>query len=85
MFVRAVLCCFMPVPCVGVRPEGCGDGMVGEDGGWGEGVCSVIVACPGWRHNPLPEIRLFKYIENFTTRKGKFSVKMIIFIFLLKT
>ena len=34
----------------------------------------------------ITKTRLFKYIENFTIKKGKFSDKnMVFFIFLLKT
>ena len=38
-------------------------------------------------HLSITNTRLFKYIENFTTKKGKFSAKTksdIVFIFLLK-
>ena len=34
----------------------------------------------------MTKIRLFKYTENFTTKKGNFQIKILIFfIFLLKT
>ena len=39
------------------------------------------------RENAITKTRLFKYTENFTTKKWKFSDKtiLIFFLFLLKT
>ena len=43
--------------------------------------------CSGELESPITKTRLFKYIENFTTKKeGNFQIKTSdIFIFLLKT